>query len=144
MATISRYVHGTHASEQRRLADMNTLINSLSLSALRPVPGERVLEVGAGLGQMARAMGAVAGVPVVAIERSPQQLARAKQLASEANDATAIDWREGDALAMPLAAAEWGAFDLAHARFLLEHVPDPLAVVQAMARAVRSGGRVVV
>jgi len=32
-----------------------------------------------------------------------------------------------DALALPLRDDEWGTFDLAHARFLLEHVRDPLA-----------------
>ena len=36
-----------------------------------------------------------------------------------------------------------GSFDLAHARFLLEHVPDPLAVVRTMVRSVRPGGRIV-
>src|SRR5262249_13664238 len=34
-------------------------------------------------------------------------------------------------------------FDVAHARYLLEHVADPLAVVRALVRAVRPGGRVV-
>jgi SAM-dependent methyltransferase len=42
-----------------------------------------------------------------------------------------------------LRADEWGAFDVAHARFVLEHVQDPLAVVRQMVRAVRAGGRVV-
>ena len=32
---------------------------------------------------------------------------------------------------------------MAHARFLLEHVPDPLAVVRTMVRAVRPGGRII-
>lgn len=144
MATVSRYVHGTHREEQQRLADMNTLINSLSLTALRPLPGERVLEVGAGLGQFARAMATATGERVVAVERSAEQLGRARQLAEQAGDAAIVDWREGDALALPLSAAEWGSFDVAHARFLLEHVPDPQAVVTAMARAVKPGGRVVI
>src|SRR5216684_3286116 len=39
--------------------------------------------------------------------------------------------------------AEWGSFDVAHARFILEHVPDPGAVVRQMVRAVRPGGRIV-
>lgn len=144
MATVSRYVHGTHREEQQRLADLNTLINSLSLTALRPLPGERVLEVGAGLGQFARAVATATGQCVVAVERSPEQLARALQLADEAGDTAAVDWREGDALALPLADAEWGSFDVAHARFLLEHVSDPQAVVAAMAKAVKPGGRVVI
>jgi SAM-dependent methyltransferase len=47
------------------------------------------------------------------------------------------------ALSFPLAPDEWGAFDVAHARFILEHVPDPARVVAQMVRAVRPGGRVV-
>ena len=31
-----------------------------------------------------------------------------------------------------LRAGEWGAFDLVHARFVLEHVSDPLAVVEVL------------
>src|SRR5207245_3223052 len=38
---------------------------------------------------------------------------------------------------------EWGTYDIAHARFVLEHVSDPLRVVRNMVRAVRSGGRIV-
>src|SRR5262249_32320667 len=54
-----------------------------------------------------------------------------------------VEFRAGDALNLPLSPSEWGSFDLAHARFLLEHVPAPQDVVNAMAHAVRSGGRVV-
>ena len=38
---------------------------------------------------------------------------------------------------------EWGTFDVAHTRFVLEHVPDPLRVVKTMVRAVQPGGRIV-
>ena len=55
-----------------------------------------------------------------------------------------MEFRQGDARQLPLRDEEWGTFDLAHTRFLLEHVADPLAVVAAaMARAVRPGGRIV-
>ena len=37
-----------------------------------------------------------------------------------------------DAAEPPLRAEEWGSFDVAHARFVLEHVRDPLAVVRQM------------
>lgn len=143
MAIDSRYVHGTHREEQQRLADMNALINSLSLAAMRPQPGEHVLEVGAGLGQFARLLGHATGRSVVAVERSREQLDRARQIAEGGGDGAAVDWRQGDALALPLSEQEWGGFDVAHARFLLEHVPDPQAVVAMMARAVRPGGRVI-
>ncbi|MEQ1832627.1 MAG: methyltransferase domain-containing protein [Candidatus Eisenbacteria bacterium] len=143
MTTTSRYVHGTHPEEQRRLADLNALINRESLAALGLSAGERVLEVGSGLGQLARQMARASGVGVVAVERSSEQIARAEALAAEAGEGGLVEFRLGDALALPLAAAEWGVFDVAHARFLLEHVPAPQEVVNAMARAVRPGGRVV-
>ncbi len=143
MTTPSRYVHGTHPEEQRRLADLNVLVNQASLEALKPLRGERALEVGSGLGQFARALAHATGERVVAVERSPEQLARAVALAADASEGALVDFRSGDALDLPLAANEWGAFDLAHARFLLEHVPAPQQVVNAMARAVRPGGRVV-
>ena len=144
MASTSRYVHGTHPEEQRRLEDMNTLINRVSLEAVLPVRGERVLDVGSGLGQQARAIARATGERVVAVERSPEQLARALALAEQAGEGALVDFRAGDALDLPLTPGEWGNFDLAHTRFLLEHVPAPQQVVNAMARAVRSGGRVVV
>jgi SAM-dependent methyltransferase len=54
-----------------------------------------------------------------------------------------VEFREGSADRLPLAASEWGTFDVAHARFLLEHVPDPVAVVREMVRAIRPGGRII-
>src|SRR5437588_27947 len=141
MTPTSRYVHGTHPEEQRRLADLNTLVNRVSLDALAARPGERALDVGSGLGQFARALARATGERVLGIERSPGQLERARALAAEAGESALADFREGDATALPLAAGEWGRFDLAHARFLLEHVPAPHEVVLQMARAVRSGGR---
>jgi SAM-dependent methyltransferase len=139
------YVHGTSPEEQRRLARLNEMMNTASLAELLPVRGTRILDVGSGLGQLTRAMAraAGAGARAVGVERSAEQIAEAERLAREDGDNGLAEFRLGDALAMPLADAEWGTFDLAHARFLLEHVPDPLAVVKAMVRAVRPGGRVV-
>jgi SAM-dependent methyltransferase len=44
---------------------------------------------------------------------------------------------------LPLAADEWGSFDVVHARFVLEHVAEPAAVVRSMVHAARRGGRVI-
>ena len=54
-----------------------------------------------------------------------------------------VEWRHGDALELPLEKSEWARFDVAHARFVLEHVREPEQVVRQMVRAVRRGGRVV-
>lgn len=141
--TTSRYVHGTDPAEQARLSLLNDLLNAACLREARVRPGERVLDVGAGLGQLTRGLARDAGRPAVAVERSAEQRDRAVALAREAGEADLVEWRAGDALGLPLGPDEWGTFDLGHARFILEHVPAPERVVGELARAVRPGGRVV-
>jgi ubiquinone/menaquinone biosynthesis C-methylase UbiE len=121
------------------------MLNARAMARLRIPPGARVLDVGCGLGQLTRAMARAAGPGgrVVGIERSAEQIAGGERQAAAAGDAGRVDVRAGDAHALPLRAEEWGTFDVAHARFLLEHVPDPQRVVDAMVRALRPGGRVV-
>lgn len=139
----SSYIHGTDPEEQRRLATLNDLLNASSLRELALRGGERILDVGCGLAQLTRAFARAAGRVVVGVERSQEQLTSARTLARAAGEDARVDLREGDAAALPLDEREWRSFDVAHARFLLEHVPDPLLVVRGMARAVRPGGRVV-
>jgi SAM-dependent methyltransferase len=139
----SEYVHGTAPEEQRRLSALNDLLNASSLRQIGVRPGERILDVGSGLAQLTRDLARAAGRPALGIERSAEQIAEALRQAAAAGETSLIELREGDARALPLAEQEWGAFDLAHARFVLEHVPDPLEVVRQMARAVKPGGRVV-
>jgi SAM-dependent methyltransferase len=105
--------------------------------------GERILDVGSGLGQLARAMGRAAGVRVVAVERSADQIAEAERQATLAGEQAVVEFRQGDASALPLGDGEWRSFDVAHTRFLLEHLRDPRPAVEAMVRAVRPGGRIV-
>ncbi|HEY2953719.1 MAG TPA: methyltransferase domain-containing protein [Candidatus Eisenbacteria bacterium] len=145
MASDSRYVHGTAPEEQRRLSTLNELLNESSLRGLGLQGGERVLDVGAGLGQLTRAIARAVGPQgrALGIERSAEQIAEARRLARADGEERLLEMREGDVMALELAPGEWGSFDVAHARFILEHVPDPKRVVQAMARAVRIGGRVV-
>lgn len=141
----SAYLHGVEPAEQGRLERLNDLLNGGSLRELRVVRGERVVDFGAGLAQLTRAMARAAapGGRVIGIERSGEQIARARELARTEGEEELVELRRGDVLAPPLGAEEWGSFDLAHARFVLEHVADPLAVVRQMVRAVRIGGRIV-
>jgi SAM-dependent methyltransferase len=143
MSEDSHYVHGTHAEEQERLTKLNSLLNEGSLRELDPQPNERVIDVGSGLGQFARAVARRTGTAVVGIERSREQIAEGLRQARLAGEEKLLDLRLGDARTLPLEDDEWATFDVAHTRFLLEHVPDPIEVVKGMVRAVRPGGRIV-
>jgi SAM-dependent methyltransferase len=141
----SSYIHGTIPAEQRRLSRLNDLLNEASLLELSLRGGESIVDVGCGLAQFTRAMARAAGsgARVLGIERDRAQLDEARRLAELEREKALIELRQGDALALPLCDHEWGTFDIVHARFLLEHVSDPLAVVRQMVRTVRPGGRIV-
>lgn len=139
------YIHGYSEAEMRRLTLMQTILNDAEVAALDLQGVNGLLDVGAGLGQMTRALarGLGPGARVVGVERDDRQIRAAEQQASEAGEEGLVEFRRGDAASLPLTEEERGSFDLAHARFLLEHVPDPLAVAREMVSAVRPGGRIV-
>lgn len=140
---MTHYIHGTHADEQRRLQLMNRLLNEASLREAAIASGERLIDFGCGLGEFARLAARAAGIPAIGIERSEQQIAEAVRLAGAMDETNLLEIRLGDVLAPPLAEDELGTFDVAHARFLLEHLGDPLAAVKQMVRAVKPGGRII-
>lgn len=145
MTRDSHYIHGTAPTEQERLALMNRLVNEPAIARMQLCGGERILDVGCGLAGLTRAFARAAGpgACVVGIERSGEQLAEAARQGEDAGESGLVELRQGDAYDLPLEAAEWGTFDVVHARFLLEHLRRPAEAVAAMARAVRPGGRVV-
>jgi ubiquinone/menaquinone biosynthesis C-methylase UbiE len=138
------YIHGTDDDEQRRLSLMNdVLLNSAMLREMNLRGDERILDLGSGLGQFTRMMArSVPDGEVIGIEYSEEQLSAAKRLAANDGETSLAGFRSGDALNLDLG-SEWATFDVAHTRFLLEHVPDPLRVVKSMVRAVKPGGRIV-
>lgn len=144
-ASRSKYLHGTAPEEQARLSRLNDLLNDMALREMELAAGEKVIDVGSGLGQLTRAIArrVLPGGSVVGVERSGEQLGEALRLAARAREECLAEFREGEAERLPLRDDEWATFDVAHTRFLLEHVPDPAAVVRQMVQAVRPGGRII-
>ena len=120
----------------RALHDMNPvrLDYVQSFGALR---GLRVLDVGCGGGLLSEAMASV-GARVVGIDLAPDVLAVARLHLHESR--VEVEYRETSAEALAL--SEPASFDVVTCMEMLEHVPDPAAVVAACARLVKPGGRV--
>ncbi len=106
--------------------------------------GARVLDVGCGGGLLSEAL-ADEGAEVVALDLAPElvEIAKLHLLESQATrPSLRVDYRLQSAES--IAAEMPGRFDAIACMEMLEHVPDPAAVVEACARALKPGGRLFV
>ena len=118
-----------------------TAYKALSYDLLDLQPGERVVDVGCGIGQDARELAQRVGPEgsVVGVDGSDEMIARATAATDEAAART-LRFVAGDATALPL---ESGAYDALRADRLLQHVDNPLQALIEFRRVLRPGGRVV-
>ena len=108
------------------------------IEACAGLAGSRVADVGCGGGLLAEGM-ARRGARVLGIDLAPEALAVARLHALQSG--LAVEYRE--VAVETLAGSAPGQFDLVTCLEMLEHVPDPAAVVASIARLVRPGGNAV-
>jgi 2-polyprenyl-6-hydroxyphenyl methylase/3-demethylubiquinone-9 3-methyltransferase len=125
-------------SEFRPLHEINPLRADWIDTVAGGIAGKRVLDVGCGGGILAESL-ARRGAVVTGIDLGDKALGVAKLHRLESG--VAVDYRLVSAEA--LAAEAPGAFDVVTCLELLEHVPDPGAIVAACAALVAPGGTVV-
>ena len=123
-------------SEFKPLHDINPLRLDY-IDRLAPLQGKRVLDVGCGGGLLSEAM-AQRGAVVTGIDmgKAPLNVARLHRHESGLE----IDYRQ--VTPEQLAREQPGEFDVVTCMEMLEHVPDPAAVIEACARLARDTGRV--
>jgi 2-polyprenyl-6-hydroxyphenyl methylase/3-demethylubiquinone-9 3-methyltransferase len=121
-------------SEFKPLHDINPLRLDY-IDRLAGLQGKRVLDVGCGGGLLTEGM-AARGADVTGIDmgNAPLTVARLHQHESGLD----IDYRQ--ATAEQLASEEPGGFDIVTCLEMLEHTPDPAAVIGACARLIRDDG----
>jgi 2-polyprenyl-6-hydroxyphenyl methylase / 3-demethylubiquinone-9 3-methyltransferase len=121
-------------SEFRPLHDINPL-RANYIDQHSPVAGKRLVDVGCGGGILAEAM-AQRGAVVTGIDmgEAPLTVAKLHQLES----GIAVNYRQSTA--EQLAAEEAGVYDIVCCLEMLEHVPEPGAVVAACAKLAKPGG----
>jgi ubiquinone/menaquinone biosynthesis C-methylase UbiE len=106
-----------------------------------PRPGEHVLDVACGTGVLTRLAAQRVGTAgrVVGVDLTPEMLQVARSI--PAPSGAAIEWRQGDAQALPLPDE---AFDLALCQLGLMFAADRQAALREMRRVLSSGGRVAI
>ena len=122
--SVARY------SRQIRLDDLN---NVHTFAVLAVPPDSRVLDLGAGDGSVARAL-AERGCDVTAVERDPEGLAT---LAGQGLRAIAADLDDLATDRLP-----GGAFDVVLLLDVIEHLVDPLRLLEQVPHWLAPGGRV--
>ena len=121
------------SSEFKPLHEINPL-RANYIDQHSPVAGKRLLDVGCGGGILAESM-AQRGATVTGIDMgaAPLAVARLHQLES----GVSVDYRQSTA--EQLAEAEAGNYEIVCCLEMLEHVPDPGAVIAACAQLAQPG-----
>jgi ubiquinone/menaquinone biosynthesis C-methylase UbiE len=134
-ATTAFTSNFAEAYEQMLVRPLFTPWANRLLDRVPLAPGARVLDVACGTGALARAVIARLGgdARVTGVDRNPPMLAVARRVAP------AVDWREGDAAALPVAPDE--RFDAAFCHEGLQFFPDRVAALRAMRGVLVAGGR---
>jgi len=126
------YIHGTEGNEQDRLATLNSMTNRSFINFLKLHKTDRILDVGSGLGMLAREVAQkIPDGQVTGLEKSEDQL---KKCTSTLPNLTFV---KGDAHNMPF---KDNSFDVVYCRYILEHVANPLKVLNEVWRVLINGG----
>lgn len=107
------------------------------LERTRPIgAADRILDLGCGTGIVARLLRARlgGGARITGVDINAEMIALARTLAPD------LDWREGNAQALPFADA---SFELCTCQQMLQFVPDRAAALREIRRVLVPGGRLV-
>lgn len=110
------------------------------VSLLEPGLGERLLELGSGIGVGAALVAHEFGVIVTGVDRSDEQLERAREATAEAVAGLAdrLSFQQGSVTDLPV---DDNAVEGVYAVEMLQHVDDLAQVAREIHRVLRPGGR---
>jgi len=138
--SASDYLLGSTDAEHERLIRQAVRLAPVTERFFREaglVPGQRVLDVGSGVGDVAMLAARLVGPSgeVVGIERDTRSIARARARAGDAG-LDNLTFKQSDV-------AQFSSdrpFDAAVGRFILQFLPDPVGILRSLSQRVRPGG----
>jgi ubiquinone/menaquinone biosynthesis C-methylase UbiE len=123
--------------ERIRRSYFDDRVTSLAIEKL--LPRDLILaDIGCGTGSLTFELARFAR-KVIGIDLSPEMLRRARAIARE-RDLRNVEFRQGDALELPLPS---GSVDAAFCVMVLHFLPDPGRAISGLCRITRPGGTVV-
>jgi SAM-dependent methyltransferase len=140
VTTGGPHLGGVASLEDRaQMASYQAMFRTL-IDVIAPRPGETILEIGCGAGSLVRLLARRLGRanPITAADVNPFLLREAAQLAEADGLAGMIEFRHGNAEALPFADA---SYDCVYSVTVFEECDAGRAIAEAM-RVVRPGGRV--
>jgi len=136
---MGSYVHGYDGRETLRLDNQARTLEELLHGDTGFPAGTEVLEAGCGTGAQTVALAqSSSGARITAVDVSAASLAEARARIATAGIGN-VEFRQADLLAAPFPPA---SFDHVFLCFVLEHLPDPAAVLAALRPVLRSGGTI--
>jgi ubiquinone/menaquinone biosynthesis C-methylase UbiE len=107
------------------------------VARLEPQPGERLLDIGSGVGGPARWIAARCGCHLTGVDLTPEFCAAARDLNAACGMADRVTILEGTALDLPVPDA---AFDRAYSQNVIMNIADKPRFYREALRALRPGG----
>jgi demethylmenaquinone methyltransferase/2-methoxy-6-polyprenyl-1,4-benzoquinol methylase len=109
---------------------------------LAPRPGQRLLDVAGGTGDVAfRFLKRAPGATATVLDMTESMLIEGRQRAEAGHMADRLDWIVGDAMALPFADATFDVYTISFGIRNVTRIPDALAEAY---RVLRTGGRLMV
>ncbi|KYP81725.1 class I SAM-dependent methyltransferase [Ferroacidibacillus organovorans] len=140
--------HGARmdATGDRWLLEQTIATGSERRNLLRRIPlveGSAVLDVGVGFGALAFDVAALYPVRVVGVDQNPEMIDHATVLCEQIRSAdgfipgSTLSFQLGDAQKLPFPD---GSFDMVMARFVFQHLSEPIVAAKEIARVLKVGG----